>query len=988
MIYTHSKIPKLISTFLLSVLLYSYPIYSQNKTLLFVEDFEDGAPYKFDLNSGGGSGGNMWLVNDEYSGLGIYPDTPPQDSTLDNLGQIGTPGGNYMHIQDTFSSALNANYDPGNTSERWAIMNTGFCTYGYSKITLAFWWLAAGSVADYGEVYYSTDGGGNWMLTTNTEGYTKYGNMINWKYAKITNSAFIDHGDLRFAFKWINDGINTSDSLPFSVDDIMVVAHYEYNDPGIIEAVNFISSPICHEDYNFPEFWFTVYDSLCEGMYVIEMSDSSGDFTNSTFLWDYAITLPAFDPPFTFSIPSSWKVKFPTSMPFGSCYSFRVVRLTPPIIVGSSYPICIEIVDCPDSIKALQPAVTMDPYYDPASPANPPGLPVDQQPVCIYSAIDVPFYSYGAYNPGNEYYLELSDSTGSFDDTAYVIGSPVQSTQTYDPSMYPPPVSPGSIDGQIPIVPPGCNYYLRVVSTDPAVNDLTTISIPWGPFCIKECDIMTNEAKDTSVCITDSAGVCVFVPIDINTFDPTIFYNPGNEFIVQLLSPGDPPMYPPAMTIVNEGDLGIVIDTVSGQLELCIPPLPDYLALGLNLGMYYMRIIASDGSDITDTVGSIIHITIGGVSAIPLIFEVAPIEIVCDTVENLCITIYNDQVTTSEYIIQFEPGFLPFTWTPGQNGHPPWPTICFNVNNFPSGEYTVTVQEQQSGGVCTGPVSYPLTFTVSLMPDVDISGATTVCVGDTTTYSVDFYCSTFYDWNFDGVGIGEILSYGNNEITIVWTSFGSASIILGACSKCDNDVVYCDENEITVTVLPNTTIQTIPDPDTTICESDTIMLVAENTAFGVGNDFTWTVNGVIVRHYYQEIGPDTLIVSPDTTLTYYVKVDNGCPDSAEIIVNVVKNPDMIPDYNESEFPGNLNISPNPFTGQTLIAFSLSTKANVSLEVYHVLGEKIRTLDKGMKDAGYYEYTFSARTLGCSSGIYLLRFGVNDKNYTLKLIELH
>jgi len=84
----------------------------------------------------------------------------------------------------------------------------------------------------------------------------------------------------------------------------------------------------------------------------------------------------------------------------------------------------------------------------------------------------------------------------------------------------------------------------------------------------------------------------------------------------------------------------------------------------------------------------------------------------------------------------------------------------------------------------------------------------------------------------------------------------------------------------------------------------------------------------------------------------------------------------------------LKVYPNPYTGQTQIAFRLTHKANVSLEVYSILGEKIQELDKGKKDKGDYQYTFSAKRSGYSSGIYLLRIVINDKIYTRMLVELN
>lgn len=878
---------------LLSVLLYSHFTYSQNFTMLLIEDFEDGNTL-FDLNLTG-FGNNQWVVNNEYDGLGFYPNTPSQDSTVGGIGQIGAPGGNYMHIRNTSIPVFNANYNPLNSSERWAEMNEGFCTFGFSRIVLNFWWLGVGSPADYGEVYYSIDGGITWdstISTTITGSLIKYSNQGIWKFASVEGPAdpadpsFLNQADLRFAFKWTNDGINptNTDSLPFSIDDIMIASYYDDYDASSIIATNFQFSPICHEDLNFPAFYFTVFDSMCEGTYIVELSDSSGNFINSTTI--VAFTLPAFNPPASFWVPPSWQITFPTSIPFGSCYTFRIVRITPPIIVGAAYTSCIQIVDCPDNIVTNQPSVTMDPNYYPTNPANPPGMPADQQPVCNYSVIDVPFNSFGAYNPGNEYWLELSDSSGSFADTAYVIGGPMPSTMTFDPALPQPPSRDGSISGKIqPPFPPGCNYYVRVVSTNPPVN-----GTPWGPFCIKDCDIKTNEAIDITVCLTDTDTVCVSIPIDINTFDSTIFYNPGNQFIVQLLAAPDM-MHTIPMAIVNEGGLGIIIDTVSGVFELCFPSFSDYLALIGDLGMHYMRIIATDGSDTTNLLGSLIRLTVTGVSGIPLIFDVQPASIICDTVDNLCITIYNTQVPTSEYIIQFSPGFLPFTWTPGLNGDPPWNTICFNVSNFPSGTYTVTVQEKVTGGECRGPLSAPFTFTVGLLPDVEISGCTTCCIGDTVTYTNNFSASTFYNWNFNGAGIGELLVFGNNDITIVWTSIGSAELKLQACNKCDNDVIYCNENSITINVLPASVAEITPDP-VTICEGETVQLIAENIGWPISNNFSWILNGDTIRTMPIPFGNDTLSVSPNSTSTYIVKVDNGCtPDFDTVIVNVIPYPE-------------------------------------------------------------------------------------------------
>jgi hypothetical protein len=60
--------------------------------------------------------------------------------------------------------------------------------------------------------------------------------------------------------------------------------------------------------------------------------------------------------------------------------------------------------------------------------------------------------------------------------------------------------------------------------------------------------------------------------------------------------------------------------------------------------------------------------------------------------------------------------------------------------------------------------------------------------------------------------------------------------------------------------------------------------------------------------------------------------------------------------------------PNPFNPSTLIKFDLPFSSNVKIEVYNILGEKVRELMNEEKPAGYYEVNFN--TTGLASGVYL------------------
>lgn len=83
----------------------------------------------------------------------------------------------------------------------------------------------------------------------------------------------------------------------------------------------------------------------------------------------------------------------------------------------------------------------------------------------------------------------------------------------------------------------------------------------------------------------------------------------------------------------------------------------------------------------------------------------------------------------------------------------------------------------------------------------------------------------------------------------------------------------------------------------------------------------------------------------------------------------------------------LSIYPNPYTGQTLISYSLTEKANVTLEVHNLLGAKIETLVNENQQPGAYKYNFSAESSGNAQGIYVVKLKLNNSIYIRKIIEM-
>jgi hypothetical protein len=116
-----------------------------------------------------------------------------------------------------------------------------------------------------------------------------------------------------------------------------------------------------------------------------------------------------------FTLPS------PSNLNPGNCYRIRVVRVDQIPIIISDTSICISIINCPNSILTLAPAVISNPT----------------DTVCVGSVIDVPFYSTGVFL-NNTYVAQLSDSNGLFPPNPNVLLTTIQPIrqEPYQKAMY------------------------------------------------------------------------------------------------------------------------------------------------------------------------------------------------------------------------------------------------------------------------------------------------------------------------------------------------------------------------------------------------------------------------------------------------------------------------------------------------------------------------------------------------------------------------
>jgi PKD repeat protein len=798
--------------FLLTVLLaLSLAHTSAQQTIqLYYEDF-NGTTAGFTLNSptnvSSATGPNQWIINSNYSGGGLYQDTP--DETQTQSGTIaGAPYSNYLHVHDANSAAIctNANYDPTSASDQMAVMNTSFCTLSLTDVTLTFFYIGDGNATDNLKLYYSTDGGTTWIQT----GQSAYYGQSLWKYEIVTDPGFNNQLDLRFAWRWTN-GTGAAPSIGFGIDDIIAVGTYDnINNPVQISIDSVAPNPVCQGGYLF--IYWHLSAPLCDGIYDIKLSNSSGNFFNPTDLGVFNI------PAGTLTGGIAAIIPFTTLQ--GSCYKVEIIRVSPAPTDTGTASTCFTVQACPNVITTLQPVVT----YGPDS-------------LCVNSVIDVPFYSTGTYNFNNQYIAELSDASGSFS-APTTIGSVLDPT-TYDP-MYGSP--PGTVSGLVPNVPDGCGYMVRVRSTAPVAT-----GSPWGPFCIHHCDETTNNMQDISVCISDNVGVDTTIHVEVNTWNSNTTYLSGNQFEVQVLSSK-------TYAILSTGDFGSIASTTSCDMPLNIPGLNQLIPiLGYpGVGMYYMRVIATNPSPSSNNLGSLVHLTIGHPDSIPP--AITPDDtIVCNnTITGITINPFNMYTTGSQYE-WYSPNLnsgLPFFWA--------YNPILISWNGTAPGTYWFTVREFNYG--CYGPWSDTVYIQVIGTPSQIISGPISVCVGDTVTYTTSFLAGTYYDWTGS---LLSIIDTANNEVTVVFDTVGTAHLNLFALNM-------CGQSNGTKTI----TVHALPTPPV-ITQNNNILTSSS------ASNYQWYLNGSIIPGATNQ----TLIISQTGAYSVVVSNSNGCKAADTLTVN-------------------------------------------------------------------------------------------------------
>jgi len=327
--------------------IFTFTYSSIAQTVLYSEDFNGASP-TFQLNSpdlgGVDQSSNVWVVNSSYIGgdflvecLGFELPGTAINTPTQPAGIVLSPESKYLHITATqaIPQGINncfflaadgfCNFD----ESYFAKMTTNINTAGQSNVNLSFWWLCEGSTTNYGEVYYSIDGGASWVLETGGTG--QYLGNSNWAFETISNPTYNNQPNLRFAFRFVNNSGGAAQDPAFGVDDVQVTA--EAASANTITTGSVIQGPYCPgETIIIP---YSVTGTFNAGnVFTAQLSNAAGSF---------AAPIAIGTNPGTGN--GSVTATIPPGTPSGVGYKVRIVSNSPNITGSAS--VTIEVSGSP-----------------------------------------------------------------------------------------------------------------------------------------------------------------------------------------------------------------------------------------------------------------------------------------------------------------------------------------------------------------------------------------------------------------------------------------------------------------------------------------------------------------------------------------------------------------------------------------------------------------------------------------------------------------
>jgi hypothetical protein len=275
-----------------------------------------------------------------------------------------------------------------------------------------------------------------------------------------------------------------------------------------------------------------------------------------------------------------------------------------------------------------------------------------------------------------------------------------------------------------------------------------------------------------------------------------------------------------------------------------------------------------------------------------------------------------------------------------------------------AGQYIVTVFA--ANGCATNDT---LSVSLKAVPVVNLGVDQNICTSDTITL------------NAANVGATYLWSTGETTQTIKVNLANTYSVAVtnaGGCSA--NDAVV-----ITNKAVPNSTFTT------QVIDTAKGQQVKFTAVAAAGTSYAWNFGDPTSPANTSSLASPTHLFSAQGTYTVTLTVTNvatGCKSITKTVVSVTGF------ANDFAKVFNLVAAPNPFAGNTKINYELPSNANVTLEVYDMIGRKVSTIaNAAYQESGVHTYDFSAGDNQNASGVYMVRLIVDGKVAILRVIDI-
>jgi len=163
-----------------------------------------------------------------------------------------------------------------------------------------------------------------------------------------------------------------------------------------------------------------------------------------------------------------------------------------------------------------------------------------------------------------------------------------------------------------------------------------------------------------------------------------------------------------------------------------------------------------------------------------------------------------------------------------------------------------------------------------------------------------------------------------------------------------------------------------------------VLLNNGSGAFSAPTRYFWATDGLAVHHCAIDLnddGYDDLAIPNAGHGSVTIMLNNG---SGGFTTDVDEDNNVL-------LSNRFNLSnnyPNPFNPSTIIQYSLSTRSHVSITVFNILGQKIKTLVDGTRSVGEYKISWNgidSKGRAVPSGIYFYQIKADNFIDTKKML---